>query len=693
MSAIGNTQRIYTWWLAVVLFACGIAFGWVARADDVASDPDNPFATSEEKAAAAPFRTWNDNSGKFHIEAKLLRLEDGQVVLHRRDDKEISVPLDKLCDADQKYVAKFTASNSAPTAEKPAAGGVDAAPVPDTTRPKLTATDFTAARPLDLTGSAEWKYLPDLALAGDKLPASRVPLKPVDFFDRLQSILLLPKEKKAFVIFYNDFKTHVSQVQACNLVSGQLDTAAVFARDETPIDISPDGALVLARVERAGSDDNKLSELRLYGRDGNKVKPIQGWKPFIAPTSPEHEVDTEISWAAFSDAHHVLTLSSFGQLVYWEVPNVRPVWSTTVAFGTQPTFSAGRKYLALLTKTESAGNFSAGHPLGRQLPMTRSTSGISILNVADGTEAGHLSIDEEPGPRAAVALSDDGARLALWQMGRIRVWDMQSHDMVRDFGFSQQLPLPFPQTLVWTTDNHLLLNNSILVDVERRIPIWSYDHMQEATAVRDGKVWYLEDGAKGSMVLACATVPNKNVLDSVAGYKPEDLLVFHPGMEVSIDLQINGDADEMDGIRNTIEERLMKNGMKVTADSKVKLLGTVEPGKTVTVRYHSWGMPPFSAQEHEVNTEVLTLSLQINGESVWKYESTTSPPSFLRLQEGETIDQALERVMKQQEDNLPKRWSSIWIPTYLARIPGSLLEGEKPQLPQPKAKPSRERTT
>jgi hypothetical protein len=45
-------------------------------------------------------------------------------------------------------------------------------------------------------------------------------------------------------------------------------------------------------------------------------------------------------------------------------------------------------------------------------------------------------------------------------------------------------------------------------------------------------------------------------------------------------------------------------------------------------------------------------------------------PSFLQLQKNENIDQALQRVMKQQEDYFPKRCTTIWIPAYMARLPG-----------------------
>jgi len=171
-----------------------------------AGDSDNPFSTPEEKLAAAAPRTWSDPSGKFKIEARLLRVEDGKVVLRRTDDKEVTVPLDKLCEADQKYVASVGgAKSSAPTGSKTgdkAAESSAAGSDSQTGGAKLsvTETDFSKAKVVDLGGSVEWTYKPDPAPAGEKLPNTRVTLAPLEFFDHLQKILLLPAEKKAFVV-------------------------------------------------------------------------------------------------------------------------------------------------------------------------------------------------------------------------------------------------------------------------------------------------------------------------------------------------------------------------------------------------------------------------------------------------------------------------------------------------------------
>jgi hypothetical protein len=82
---------------------------------------DQPYVSSAELAAfrrqlgggtpdtpsAPEFRTWQDASGNFSVEAKFLRVDGEQVVLHRKkDDREIKVPLKLLSPADQKFIAE-----------------------------------------------------------------------------------------------------------------------------------------------------------------------------------------------------------------------------------------------------------------------------------------------------------------------------------------------------------------------------------------------------------------------------------------------------------------------------------------------------------------------------------------------------------------------------------------------------------
>jgi SLA1 homology domain 1, SHD1 len=650
--------------LSEMVVRLAIALCWISLAATTgtntlkAAESDNPFATDEERGPAPQPRTWNDRSGKFTIEATLLRIEDKNVVLRRSDEKEITVPLAKLSDADQKYLAEFKAGMNAARTGTKADDSAD--------KGTFVTTDFSAATVLDLSGSRGWKYQPDAASTGDKLRSARVTLqKPAGFFDKPVQLLPLAAEQKMLVVFEvqpEHTRRHDSRIQTCNLQSGTVEANWQFGQDEVPLCISPDGRLILSRAE--GSDREKYSEVRLYRREGNSATPISSWKPFQVPSADKQQ-DMEMKWAEFVDPQHLLTRSGGGRLVLWQVPEIKAVWACSLEWGSIPVLSAGRKYAAMLAKSK---------------PFE---TAISIVNLAESSEAGHIDLTKDNPGGGALAIRDDGQRLAFWQDGRIRVWDLGSHELVRDFGLKTS-SAGGPENLAWITSDLLLLRGMMVVDVERQIPVWTYSHREDVDGIRQGQLWKIEEGLSGgSKILSGAVAPPQSAQETIAKLKTEDFLVIHPGLEVAIDMQIDADSDEVAAIKKTLTDKLEKNGIKIVPESKNRFVVAIEPGKTVTIQYRSFGMPMFArSKEHEVATQVLSLSFQIDGESVWRYQAFSSPPHMLQLKSDEEVSDALARVMKEQENSFvkAKRYADIWIPAYFARVPGTKEETEKPKV-------------
>lgn len=82
----------------------------VQLAPEALPQPNKP--ATAVAAGNAP-RTWADATGRFKIEATLLRVENGGAVLHRTDGREVTVPVDKLSSADQDYLKKLAAEMQA----------------------------------------------------------------------------------------------------------------------------------------------------------------------------------------------------------------------------------------------------------------------------------------------------------------------------------------------------------------------------------------------------------------------------------------------------------------------------------------------------------------------------------------------------------------------------------------------------
>jgi len=76
-----------------------------------------------DKRTASPLRTWSDVSGKFKVRASLLEVEEGNVRLRKYDGKTITVPLEKLSEADQQWIARNASRATAEGAPAAAEGG------------------------------------------------------------------------------------------------------------------------------------------------------------------------------------------------------------------------------------------------------------------------------------------------------------------------------------------------------------------------------------------------------------------------------------------------------------------------------------------------------------------------------------------------------------------------------------------
>ena len=88
--------------------------GWLRRSELRA-------AYDEWGVAGGGLRTWTDPTGKYKVEAELAGFKDGKVKLRKTDGVLLSVPITRLCEADQQFVrARLDEAASKPPA-RPAA--------------------------------------------------------------------------------------------------------------------------------------------------------------------------------------------------------------------------------------------------------------------------------------------------------------------------------------------------------------------------------------------------------------------------------------------------------------------------------------------------------------------------------------------------------------------------------------------
>jgi hypothetical protein len=269
------------------------------------------------------------------------------------------------------------------------------------------------------------------------------------------------------------------------------------------------------------------------------------------------------------------------------------------------------------------------------------------------------------------------------QWSRVRVWDLESLEVARDFAV-KGVTAGWMTNATWVTEDHLLTGSTV-IDLVRRVPIWRYTLLSDAWEFYGDKAWYVNEGlGRDNKVLASAKVPPKEAIDAVAKFKPEDLLLIKPGLEVEVDLQ-GGVAEDLEKARDAVHKRLEENDMRVVPQSKVKLVGRIQAGETHTVNYvvrerpaigsgfpRGPFAPIFPTDNQQISTQsvteqILSLSFEIDGKPVWKYEQRTRPPWHVSVPPDKTIEQAISEHMEQNASS----FGQIWVPSYVAAVPGA----------------------
>jgi PelA/Pel-15E family pectate lyase len=88
-------------------------------------------ASSEQDQGPSRARMWTDRSGQYSVEATLVEVSGGNVRLRRSDGNVITVPLNKLSERDQRYIASLGSTKTTPAPEGKSRAPTDSMPTPD----------------------------------------------------------------------------------------------------------------------------------------------------------------------------------------------------------------------------------------------------------------------------------------------------------------------------------------------------------------------------------------------------------------------------------------------------------------------------------------------------------------------------------------------------------------------------------
>lgn len=453
------------------------------------------------------------------------------------------------------------------------------------------------------------------------------------FFEIVTGLFLSPAAQRALVTRKNappgDKAT--ARMHVCDLASGEIATTIPWPPDVEPMCISADGSWLVARSEP--EDHGKADTLSVYSltADGS-TKLVAEWRPY----HHDERFGSAVTWASAIGSDHLATVSRGGQLALWTTPELRPIYYADLELArASPTLSPGGKQLAVPTK-----------------------EGILFLDALTGEQLGALPAKVRSGPLKSLLFRPDGRRLALSGHGRVRVWDLDTQQLIRDFPVQRR---GSSDAAAWVGGDYLLLDSRQLIDVERRIVLWDYGDRIQRSACHAGRTWFVEQGVgRDTRVLASRQLPHPAALELAKGLNAEELLVIRPGMKVAVEVYLATAGASQQDVNQTLAKKLEEVGLVVSDEADVRLIANLRSGKSETVEYREFGS--FRTSEHTAVRQRLEIVYEINGHPVWTYLSETVPPHFLHLKKDETVDQALRRVMRQE----PESFAHVWIPGWVA---------------------------
>jgi hypothetical protein len=653
------------------------------------------FSLAVTSQAQDDSRIWTDNSGKHQIRAKFVDVVDEVVRLERPNGDISRIPLAKLSDADRGFIEGLQAGAGQTAATKPTApqglqvgDRVEAQHFNRWEEGVVTEIDYdrnhvevkldsgntahfldpedmrypgTNTRPVLVPPPSPESLLKTIRpnyddadrLLADGKVSDRVSADPAkvgtakwqaksirlggtqDFFESPSDFDLCGGDHPVAMVVYENNRPGKKMFPRVDLID--MQRRKVVASGPAPtgtaqVALSPSGKNVVTLAgEHPDSDDEGL--LHFWKIDGKKVEHVVGFAPYVMNTWP-HAVPT---WTTWLDEERVFTVNDEGQLILWRAKDATAIYELMVEARVKPILSPGSKYLVVPT-----------------------SAGIQFYDATTGEYQAIIGTGDFS--HSALAFSPSGKQLAIATPGFIDIVDVTTGETTRSFPYDEKAWI---QELGWIDEDYLFTNRGLLIHVPLRIMAWNFEIPGNVVVRPFGNTFWvlLENRMNNSQVLTPLELPPQEAISAVQGLKPEDLLAVTPGATIAIDVQIPEDHFLAEGVKTALHAALEQAGMKVGDNTNLKLIARTKTGETQKVHYRMFGAGfRDPGQEMDITSRIYELELQMDGTTIWRRNAVHSAPPMVHMQQGESIHDAIARIMKPTAANFSGR-----LPAYVVR--------------------------
>ena len=566
-----------------------------------------------EARALSPMRLWSDESKQFKIRAAVLGFQGDNVQLYKEDGTEISVPIGKLSEVDQRYLEKAKAQAGPPVAPLP------------------PLTEFS--QNLGFGFSAAWNLADNLSqLAPDPAPAfAQVPMAGVGFakahfFEDLIRVHPIGGSDGWTVAGTVDRMDKLpSRILWASLTSAQIKRVQLVPPAERLTAVDPGTRQILT----INPDSDNGPRLTLWTADPT-LEQVVGKVSWIS--SADGRRSSWENWAAIVGPDRVLHEWGKQKFVVWDTTANREVYRIDQEsfFSARPTLSPGKRYIAL--------------PEDKRVRIIEAVNGKTLA-----------SLPVEGGSSAGVAFNTAGNKLAVLTRSQLAVWEFGSSSDPQRYR-ADAIGTPFSATIEWVDDNSLLVNRETLFDLDLELPVWNYkaktwevqkDSYGERTqTVLGGKLCYavtVGSSSQSAFIVGAVELPGPQVKETIANLDPESLWVIKPGHRVRIEVQC-GEFDAQ--VKNALMRQIEENGWvyDATAATVIKAeMGRSEP-QTVTYKPMSGGSS--STQTVTVTPYFSRMELSYNGKVAWQAGGGSGLPGVIFMRPGESAQSQADAQQK-----------------------------------------------
>jgi hypothetical protein len=327
----------------------------------------------------------------------------------------------------------------------------------------------------------------------------------------------------------------------------------------------------------------------------------------------------QVSWARFLDADHVAVVRN-DDLFVWNLVSAKLLYHVDKIAGRDapPALSPGRHYLIV------------PHRLG-----------ATVIDVVEGKSLGFFQ--GENGMTPQVLMHPDGKRMILAAANHLEVFDLTAgRAPVNVVLAATRNAIPAG----WYGENLLLSGNGDLIRADLGMVLWNYSLQDTAKwcAVPHG---ILAVAVDRSCQLRSLPVPHDFArrAELAVEQRRGELLSVRDGAEVELVVECPEEVESRE-LLAALTVSVKRAGWNVAPEADTTVAAVVSRGVTRQLAYRNSRVPARGGQIESVSITPFTSGLEIRqGEQVlWKRESVGRLPPVVVVQDGETMQEALQRL-------------------------------------------------